>query len=134
MPDYKTRLIEDEGLRLKVYKCTGDKYTIGVGRNLEDKGITEAEAMYLLDNDIRDAVADSRQLVRSFDLLSDDRKIVIVSMVFQMGKNGVSKFRNMLKAIEMKEFGIAANEMLESRWARQTSNRAKRLAEMMKGI
>ena len=133
MTDYKTTLIADEGLRLKPYKCTGDKWTIGVGRNLEAKGISEDEAMLLLDNDIKDAVADSRQIVRSFDLLTDDRKIVIVSMVFQMGKNGVSKFRNMLKAIEIKEFDIAANEMLNSRWAHQTPNRALRLSNMMKG-
>jgi len=133
MTDYKTTLIADEGLRLNPYKCSGDKWTIGVGRNLEAKGISEAEAMFMLDNDINEAKAGAKQLVRSFDLLSDDRKIVIVSMVFQMGKNGVSKFQNMLKAIELKEFGIAANEMLESRWAVQTPNRAKRLAEKMKG-
>jgi len=130
MTDYKSTLIADEGLRLKPYKCTAGKWTIGVGRNLDAKGISEAEAMLMLDNDIRDAKANVRQLIRTFDLLSDDRKIVLVSMVFQMGKNGVSKFTGMIKAIEMKEFGIAANE---SRWARQTPNRAKRLAEMMKG-
>ena len=133
MTDYKTTLIADEGLRLKPYKCTGDKWTIGVGRNLEAKGITEAEAMFMLDNDIKDAEGAARRLIRTFDRLSDDRKIVLVSMVFQMGENGVSKFRNMIKAIEMQSFNIAAAEMLDSNWAMQTSNRAKRLSDMMKG-
>ena len=132
MTDYKTTLIADEGLRLKPYKCTGDKWTIGVGRNLEAKGITEVEAMFMLDNDIKDAKAAARRLIRTFDRLSDDRKIVLVSMVFQMGKKGVSKFRNMIKAIEMQSFDIAAAEMLDSNWAKQTPNRAKRLSDMMK--
>lgn len=133
MPDYKTTLITDEGLRLKPYKCTGDKLTIGVGRNLEAKGISKAEAMLMLDNDIKDAKDGARRLIRTFDALSDDRKIVIVSMVFQMGERGVSKFRNMIKAIEMQSFDIAAAEMLDSNWAKQTPNRAKRLSDMMKG-
>jgi len=133
MTDYKTTLIADEGLRLKPYKCTGDKLTIGVGRNLEAKGISEAEAMLMLDNDIKHAKDAARRLIRTFDALSDDRKIVLVSMVFQMGERGVSKFRNMIKCIEMQSFDIAAAEMLDSNWAKQTPNRAKKLAEMMKG-
>lgn len=132
MTDYKTTLIADEGLRLKPYKCTGDKLTIGIGRNLEDKGISVAEAHFMLDNDIKDAKDAARRLVRSFDVLSDDRKIVLVSMVFQMGERGVSKFRNMIKCIEMQSFDIAASEMLDSIWARQTYARAKRLSEMMR--
>ena len=133
MTDYKTTLIADEGLRLKPYKCTGDKWTIGVGRNLEAKGISEAEAMFMLGNDIKDAESAARRLIRSFDLLSDDRKIVLVSMVFQMGENGVSKFRNMIKAINVQAYDVAAEEMLDSNWAKQTPNRAKRLSNMMKG-
>jgi len=132
MIDYKTTLIADEGLRLNPYKCTGDKWTIGVGRNLEAKGISEAEAMFMLENDIKEAKDGVQRLIRSFDLLSDDRKIVLVSMVFQMGENGVSKFINMLAAIEIEDFDIAAAEMLDSRWATQTPNRALRLSNMMK--
>lgn len=133
MTDYKTTLIADEGLRLRPYKCTGNKWTIGVGRNLEAKGISEDEAMFMLDNDIKEAKDGARRLIRTFDVLSDDRKIVIVSMVFQMGVSGVSKFRNMIKCIEMQSFDIAATEMLDSIWAKQTPNRAKRLSDMMKG-
>jgi len=133
MTDYKTTLIADEGLELFPYKCTGDKWTIGVGRNLEAKGISETEAMFMLENDIKDAKDAARRLIQSFDLLSDDRKIVLVSMVFQMGANGVSKFRNMIKAIHVKAYDVAAVEMLDSNWAKQTPNRAKRLSEMMKG-
>ena len=133
MTDYKAILIADEGLRLNPYKCTGHKWTIGVGRNLEDKGISEAEAMFMLENDIKDTEEAARRLIRSFDTLSDDRKIVLVSMVFQMGENGVSKFRNMIKAIDVQAYDVAAAEMLDSNWAKQTTNRAERLSDMMKG-
>lgn len=133
MTDYKTTLIADEGLQLKPYKDTVGKLTIGVGRNLDDRGLSKAEAMFLLENDIKDAVGGAYGLVINFDSLSDNRKIVLVSMVFQMGKTGVSKFRNMLRAINIEDFDMAAREMLDSLWARQTPNRAERLSEMMKG-
>lgn len=132
MTDYKKILIEDEGLRLKPYKCSEGKLTIGVGRNLDANGISEDEAMYMLEHDINKAKRAAKGLVERFDALSDDIKIVLVSMVFQMGAYGVSKFQNMLQAIEIGAYDVAAVEMLESRWARQTPNRAKRLAERMK--
>jgi len=132
MTDYKTTLIADEGLRLSPYMDTEGKLTIGVGRNLDDKGLSSAEVMFLLENDIKDAVGGAFRLVPSFNNLSDSRKIALVSMVFQMGENGVSKFRNMLAAIEMEDFDIAAAEMLDSLWATQTPNRALRLSNMMK--
>ena len=132
MTDYKTTLIADEGLQLKPYKDTEGKLTIGVGRNLDDRGLSSAEVMFLLENDIKDAVGGAYGLVINFDSLSDNRKIVLVSMVFQMGKTGVSKFRNMLRAINIEDFDMAAREMLDSLWAKQTPNRAKRLSEMMK--
>lgn len=132
MTDYKTTLIADEGLQLKPYNDTLGKLTIGVGRNLDDRGLSKAEVMLLLENDIKDAVGGAYRLVPSFNRLSDNRKIVLMSMVFQIGENGVSQFRNMLAAIEIEDFDIAAAEMLDSLWARQTPNRALRLSNMMK--
>ena len=132
MTDYKTTLIADEGLQLKPYKDTLGKLTIGVGRNLDDRGLSKSEVMFLLENDIKDAVGGAYKLVPSFNRLSDNRKIALVSMVFQMGESGVSKFKNMLSAIEIEDFDMAANEMLDSRWSKQTPNRAKRLSNMMK--
>lgn len=132
MTDYRTTLIADEGLRLDMYKCSGDKWTIGVGHNLEAKPISRKAAMVILDDDISDAERDAKTLVSDFKALPDDVKIVLVSMVFQMGKRGVSNFKNMLQAIEIGAFDVAAIEMLNSRWAKQTPNRAKRLAERMK--
>ena len=132
MTDYMTTLVEDEGLRLKPYSCTEGKITIGIGRNLDDRGITEAEAYYLCDNDLKEAIPAASDLILDFDNLSDNRKIALVSMVFQMGAHGASKFKNMILAIDVGDFDQAANEMLDSRWAKQTPERANKLSNMMR--
>lgn len=133
MTDYASIIKIDEGLELFPYKCSEDKLTIGYGRNLEDRGITEQEAEYLLENDITKAEREATSLVNDFNGLNDNRKIVLVSMVFQMGRTGVSKFVKMLDAIDRNAFRTAANEMLDSKWARQTPERAKRMADRMSG-
>ena len=133
---YRTELRQvlssDEGTELKLYKCSENFWTIGTGRNLQVNGISQDEADLMLDNDIKGAERGAKSLVSDFNGLSDNVKIVLVSMVFQMGKRGVSNFKNMLQAIEIGAFDVAAIEMLNSRWAKQTPNRAKRLAERMK--
>lgn len=128
----KELLIEEEGFRLRPYRCPEGKLTIGVGRNLDDVGISIEEAEYLLDNDIDKAKAAANRLVDNFHLLSDTRKDALTSMVFQMGEHGVSQFKNMILAINTSKFDTAAIEMLDSRWATQTPERANRHAEMMK--
>lgn len=133
MTDYAATIKADEGLNLMPYQCTAGKLTIGFGRNIEDRGISIREAEYLLENDIRASEKQAATLVYDFSGLSDPRKIVLVSMVFQLGKSGTSKFKNMISAINAGDFETAADEMLNSKWARQTANRAGRLAEMMRG-
>ena len=127
----RQRLIDDEGLRLKVYRCTAGALTIGVGHNLDAKGISQAIAMQMLDEDIEDAIAGAKQLVTNYDELSDPRKVVLCSMVFQMGLDGMKKWKNTLRAIEEKDFKKAAYNMRLSLWYRQTPARAERLIKMM---
>ena len=134
--NYREKLIStikyDEGLRLMPYRCSEGFLTIGYGRNIENNGIREEEADYMLENDVETAEQSAGSLVNNFYGLSDNRKIVLVSMVFQMGYAGVSKFKNMIAAINEGDFSRAANEMINSRWAEQTPERAKRLSNMMK--
>ena len=77
-----------EGLELKPYQCTSDKLTIGVGRNIEDIGITEEEARYLLQNDL-DRILKEVEHWSFLEKLDEVRQAVILDMVFNMG---VSKF------------------------------------------
>jgi lysozyme len=125
------QLIKHEGLKLMPYTCTAGKLTIGVGRNIEDNGITEDEAMYLLHADIARTID---ELVK-FDWycsLDEVRRGAIVNMCFNLGLPTLLKFTNMINAIKLKDYGLAAKEMLDSRWARQVGDRAVELSNQMR--
>lgn len=130
MERLKEDLIADEGLRLTPYQCPAGKTTIGVGRNLDDVGITEAEAMALLDNDI---VRVKAQLTKALPWLQGDNvQRALGNMTFQMGLGGVLKFKKMLAALQVKDYTAARREALDSAWARQTPQRAKRVTDLIK--
>lgn len=126
------QLMRHEGLRLKTYKCTSGKLTIGVGRNLDDVGITKEEAMYLLKNDISRCMIECKLKIPVFDLLNNVRQNVLLNMCFQMGISGLLKFKKFLSFLEKQDFDSAAEEMLKSKWAEQTPNRAKELSGVIK--
>lgn len=127
----KKDLKDAEGLRLKPYKDTVGKITIGVGRNLDDVGITEEEAFFLLDNDIKH-VLEELSSIKVFPLLSDPRQRVIAELAFNLGMGNLMEFKDMWKAIQEKNWDKAADEMLDSLWAKQVGKRATRLVARMR--
>ncbi len=131
MTEAKELLKRHEGLRLKPYRCTAGRLTIGWGRNLEDKGISRAEADILFENDWAEAEAGARTLVGNWDELSENRKGVLVNMVFNMGLEGMRKWKNTLRCIEQGDFRGAAVHMRQSLWARQVPVRAAELIRIM---
>ena len=130
-------LIRHEGMRLKPYRCPAGKLTIGVGRNLEDVGISEYQAFYLLDNDIRRAEATAAECAGRHGVLweglPEDARLVLLNMAFNLGYR-LGGFRKMFAALRKGDYEDAAREMLDSRWARQVGQRAIELAEIMKNI
>jgi len=124
-------LVRHEGLRLYPYKDSVDKLTIGVGRNIEDNGITKREAMYLLQHDIDRSIQNTQHAVLSYSKLDDTRQEVLVNMVFNLGLPKFAGFQKMLAAVERQDFVAAAVEMLDSRWAKQVGGRATELARRM---
>jgi len=131
MQKVKEQLKRHEGLELKPYMCTSGKLTIGYGRNLEDKGISEKEADSMLTEDIID-VYESLNQFEWFAVLDKARAGVLVNMTFNIGFNGIQKFIKMINALSLKDYELAAKEMLDSRWARQVGGRATELAEQMR--
>ncbi|HEX8875378.1 MAG TPA: glycoside hydrolase family protein, partial [Phycisphaerales bacterium] len=121
-------LHRDEGLRLKPYRCTAGKLTIGVGRNLDDVGITAEEADYLLRNDVYRAEAALDRQLPWWRNLSDVRQRVILNMAFNLGMAGLLSFKTTLGHVEAGRYLEAAQSMLASKWARQVGPRAERLA------
>ena len=128
----KEQLIRDEGIRLKPYKDTLGKLTIGVGRNLDDKGITREEAMTLLWNDIAECEAQIEKRLPWAKELDFVRYCVLVNMCFNMGIGDlISKNPKGLAAMEAGDYALAAREMLDGNWKEQVGDRAYRLARQM---
>jgi lysozyme len=124
-------LIRDEGMKLRVYQDTQGKMTIGVGRNLEDVGISEEEALLMLRNDIAVARRECSKYPW-FRGLDEARELVVVSMMFNMGASKFAQFQRFHAAVAKNDFQAAASEMQASHWASQVGKRAVRLAEIMR--
>jgi len=120
-----------EGERLKPYRCTAGKLTIGVGRNLEDRGITAQESAMLLANDIAREEAELMRALPWVGQLDEVRQRVLLDMSFNLGLAGLLGFKNTLAAIRAGDYQRGATMMLDSKWARQVGQRAERLSRMM---
>ena len=128
----RTELTRDEGLRLKPYLDTVGKTTIGVGRNLSDRGITQAEADLLLNDDIDLCEHELDQHAAWWRQMADPRQRAILNMCFQLGWGGLSGFKNTLALLESGKYAQAADNALKSLWARQVPERAKRVTDMLR--
>ena len=122
------------GKPFEAYRCPSGFWTIGYGHNIEANGlrITEAQADELLREDLQRATNAAIRIVGSFRMLNPPRQAVIISMIYQMGAEGFSKFVKTIVAIESEDFNLASERMLKSVWASQTPTRAKELAHMMR--
>ena len=131
----RVQLIEelkrDEGVVLTLYKCSAGKNTIGVGRNVDDRGITEDESDYLLGNDIDLCVDELENNFTWYKNLSDARQRVLVNMCFNLGVTRLLGFKKFLAALEAEDWDRAAEEMLDSKWAVQVGPRSTRLRDLL---
>lgn len=124
------QLKRDEGFRSKPYLDTVGKATIGYGRNLEAKGITEAEAFQMLNDDVAEVIGELT--LHGYPLEENNpRYWVLVNMAFNLGVQGLLAFKLMLAAYKNGDFVLAAKEMMDSRWSHQVGPRAHRLAVQM---
>jgi len=125
----------DEGVRSTVYNDSLGYATIGVGRLVDSRktavGLRDIEIDFLLQNDIEDRINALTKYLPWFQNLDDARRGVLLNMAFQLGVAGLLAFKNTLAAVERGDYAAAAAGMLNSKWAQQTPNRAKRLADQM---
>ena len=134
MPDFKAlieRLKVHEGFRSSVYQCTQGFDTIGYGFAIKDLELTEKEAEYLLANRVSQKHLHLLDNLDWYSNMPPEVQGVILEMVYQMGFSGFRKFKKAISHMKNKEFQLASHEMLDSRWAKQTPNRANQLASIV---
>ena len=136
MTALRDQLMRDEGFRAKPYTDSTGHVSIGYGRNLAAKGISRAEAAFMLEHDITEARAEVDANLAWSGALDDARRDVLVNMAFNMGIGawggaGLLGFVAMLTACERGDYDRASAEMMDSTWATQVGPRAHRLARQM---
>lgn len=139
-------LAYEEGFRSTPYLCSLGYVTVGIGTKLYDVPgadprkfpikVTRVQAEIWLNEEVdvkfRRIMA-REDMGRIYEKLSDDRKVIILSMAYQLGVTSLSNFRNMWRALDKGDWAEAEKQALDSRWARQTPKRAKRHARVLGG-
>jgi lysozyme len=104
---------------------------VGYGRNLDDAGITAEEAEFLLRNDVRRVFAELDRDMPWWRELSPGRQRALANMAVNLGLPRLKEFRLMLSALRRGDHEEAARQTLDSRWARQVGDRARRIAGLL---
>ncbi|MBS3771194.1 MAG: hypothetical protein KGY69_13165 [Bacteroidales bacterium] len=127
----KAQLVQHEGIRLTPYRCEAGKLTIGIGRNLEDKGISESEAHYLLENDIFEVLLDLAGLFPEFFYFPEEIQIVLTDMRFNLGYDSFREFQDMIGAVKDRDWPSMRAELIDSLWYKEVGRRGPNLVEMV---
>jgi lysozyme len=147
MINHRKMLEYDEGKKLRVYRCTKGFRTVGIGCNLDadphlgilgkrlkvGDPISQSECEALFDYDYLKVVNGIKQKMYFFGDLLPKYQVVIINMVFQMGINGVLKFKGTLQAMQNKNDAEVVRRMKNSLWYKQTPNRANRMIAIING-
>ena len=126
----KELLVSHESYKQFPYVDTTGHITIGIGRNLTERGVSHNEAYTLLDDDIL-YFTDKLSQLDWFVNLDEIRQLVLVDMCFNLGLNNLLNFKEMIKYLKVKNYEGAAQEMIHSKWAEQVKDRAVQLADIM---
>ena len=123
---------ESEGFRSTVYKCTAGHDTIGYGFAIKDLHLTKDDCDIILERKIAELKI---RVNNKFPFLADlpeEVQDVVIECCYQLGVSGFSNFKKTIEYLMQKDFESAGIEMLDSRWAKQTPNRAKKLSDIVK--
>ena len=134
MKDLLNRIKHHEGYRSRVYKCTEGYDTIGYGFAIKDLELDEDLAEEILIRKVEELIKRVRSKFDWLDSVPREVQGILVEMSYQMGLSNVSKFKKALHAMQMLQWRKAADEMLDSKWAKQTPNRAKELSDIIRSL
>lgn len=134
MNNLKQMLRKHEGVKHYAYKCSAGRWTVGVGRNIDERGgigLSDHEIDYMLENDIKRVQKELDNTFEFYGKLDPVRQDVMVDICFNLGMPRLLKFKRALEAMSLHLYDEAAKEFLDSRWARQVGKRSQRLATML---
>lgn len=127
----KQQLVRHEGIRHKLYRDSVGKASIGIGRNIDDEGVSDDEIELMYQNDVRSHMKDLTDHVEWWSSLDEVRQMVLVNLCFNIGITRLLGFQKMLAALQAGDYPIAAKEMMNSTWATQVKARALELSHQM---
>ena len=133
----KEAVKKEEGFRLETYKCTEGHLTGGYGHKMlegETRPTDHAGWLKIFERDFARAMTGADDLLMLCPNIHETARHIVVEMVYQMGSYGVSRFKKFLQALQDSDYKEASVQMLDSRWAKQTPNRANRMSERMANI
>lgn len=133
----KEAVKKEEGYRLETYKCTEGHLTGGYGHKMLEGEVPPTDHagwLKIFERDFARAMTGADDLLMLCPNIHETARHIVVEMVYQMGSYGVSRFKKFLQALQDSDYKEASVQMLDSRWAKQTPNRANRMSERMANI
>ena len=134
----------DEGVKYEIYLDHLSLPTLGVGHLIKDTDpenglpvgtkIEEERVNELFDEDIQVTIQECKYLYNDFDDLPEEAQRIIANMMFNLGRPRLSRFLKMKQHVDNRDFASASQEMKNSKWYRQVTNRAQRLCDRMANI
>lgn len=129
----RANLIEHEGWKDRPYRCPAGKLTIGVGHNLDDRGLSDAAIDFILAEDVAEAEAGAKRLYPKFVDMNENRQAALVELVFNLGEAKLREFVRANAAINSENWELAAQELKDSLWYKQVGLRAVKVVSMIRG-
>ena len=134
----------DEGVKYEIYNDHLGYPTFGIGHLVLDADpesgqevgtpVSEDRDAEAFNNDVETVISDCERLYPEFDGLPEEVQLIIANMMFNMGRPRLSKFKGMKRGVDAQDWDAAADEMVDSAWYRQVTNRADRLVERMRAV
>jgi lysozyme len=144
MEKLQEELENDEGVKYEVYNDHLGYPTFGIGHLILDSDpehgsstgteVSEDRVKEAFENDVVGVVSDCETLYPDFEELPEEAQRIIANMMFNMGRTRLSKFKGMKRGVDAQDWNIAADEMVDSSWYKQVTNRADRLVDRMRNI
>ena len=143
---YKLReeLERDEGIKYEVYLDHLGYPTFGIGHLITDDDpecgasvgtkVDSDRVQEAFETDVESVLSDCERLYVQFEHLPEEVQLIIANMMFNMGRPRLSKFKGMKRGVDARDWNAAADEMVDSVWYRQVTNRADRLVERMRSL